>query len=134
MQIKHSPPPVDQFVAFREAVGWGEIDPLSAQRSIENSLFFVSVYKDKQLAGFGRVIGDGCLYFYIQDLVVASRYQGQGVGTAIMTEIEHYLDEVAPTGATVGLLAALGKEGFYQSFGYQARNGEQLGLGLSRVV
>ena len=69
----------------------------------------------------GRVVGDGFLYFYVQDVIVASSHQGKGAGLMIMEEIMSYLDRAAPlkSGAFVGLMAAEGLDVFYSKFGFE---------------
>jgi len=119
---------------MREQIGWGRVDVSMAQISLNNSLFHVTIRDGDTLVGMGRVIGDGAMFFYIQDVVVAPSYQGQGIGHAIMLEIENYLSTAVASGATVGLLAAAGKERFYQKYGYLERTGQPLGLGMCRFV
>jgi predicted N-acetyltransferase YhbS len=74
------------------------------------------------------------MYFYLQDVVVDPSYQGQGIGDNLMHEIETYLAKTARKGATIGLLAAKGKESFYRRFGYQQRPNDTLGNGMCKFV
>lgn len=134
-----SAPCVTDFIALRERVGWGSLQPGLAASSLQNTLFHVTIYQcdhqgTEHLAAMGRVIGDGSLYFYIQDVVVSPDFQGIGLGAEVMQAIESYLAETVTTGATVGLLAAKSKETFYEQFGYQRRDGEAMGLGMCRFV
>lgn len=128
------------FIAMRETVGWGSLDIKLAENSLKNSIFHVTIYSQnthtnqRKLVAMGRIIGDGCMYFYIQDVIVLPEYQGYGLGDKVMQAIEAFLAENTATGATIGLLAAKGKEGFYQRYGYQARDGDTLGLGMCRFV
>ena len=88
--------------------------------------------RTKKLIAMGRVVGDGALFFYIQDLVVLSDYQGQALGGVLMQNIEDYLQTTAQKGATIGLLAVKGKENFYSRFGYVTRAGNNLGFGMCK--
>ena len=133
-QIIHEPPSVDDFVHLRQAIGWGDTDAELAEKSMDNSLFHVSIYDKGILIGIGRVVGDGYMYFYVQDVVVEPKYQGNGIGALLMNEIESYLKKNARAGATVGLLAAKGKEGFYLKYGYLERSGDSLGKGMCKFV
>ena len=45
-----------------------------------------------------------------------------------------YLSKTAKKGSTIGLLAAKGKEGFYQRFKYIERSGEPLGKGMCKFI
>ena len=133
-QIVHQSPEVSEFIRLRRSIGWGETEFEMAENSLESSLFNVSVYDDGMLVGIGRVVGDGYMYFYIQDVVVEPTYQQRGIGSLIMKEIESYLDATAKEGSTIGLLAAKGKESFYSKFGYRERSGDPLGKGMCKFV
>jgi ribosomal protein S18 acetylase RimI-like enzyme len=71
----------------------------------------------------GRVVGDGMIYFYIQDIAVKPEHQSQGIGRRIMDAITAYLKEYAPEKAFVGLFAAQGKETFYNRYGLNRHDG-----------
>lgn len=138
--IKHDSPTTQEFIALRAAIGWEEADAAMVQTSLANSLFHVTIYQHSnsktpdKLIGMGRVVGDGAMYFYLQDVVVDPSYQGQGIGDNLMHEIEAYLAKTARKGATIGLLAAKGKENFYRRFGYQQRPNDTLGNGMCKFV
>lgn len=127
-------PSVEEFSALRKKIGWGEIDALMAKNSLNNSLFHVVIRDNDKLIAMGRVVGDGSMYFYVQDVIVDLEYQGVGLGKMVMDHIEHYLLKAANKGATIGLLAAKGKEEFYTRFGYQHRPNEALGHGMCKFV
>lgn len=100
-------------------MGWEEAINFEAVTiSIEHSLFSVLIKNDEKLIGMGRIIGDGGVYFYIQDVVVHPDYQGQGIGKLIMNNLLNYLVQNAPQKAFVGLFASEGNEKFYQAFDF----------------
>lgn len=127
-------PSVKDFLALRADVGWDSIEPQLAQISLNNSLFHVAIYDNNQLVGMGRVVGDGVMYFYVQDIAVAPDYQGFGLGAKIMTAIENYISNTATKGATIGLLAVQGKEAFYARYGYIERPNASLGHGMCKFI
>lgn len=127
-------PTAEELVMLRDQIGWGELNLSMAKSSLENSLFHVIIRDDLQLIGMARIIGDGVMYFYIQDVIVHPNYQGQGVGATLMTQIEKYLSKTAKKGATVGLLSAKNKEGFYQQYGYTLRPNDALGNGMCKFI
>ena len=94
------PPTAAEYIALRCKVGWDRIEPNTAQNSLNSSLFNTTVRLDGQLIGMARVVGDGFMYFYIQDVIVDPDYQGLGIGHAIMTRVEAYLASACTTGAT----------------------------------
>lgn len=127
-------PSVEDFLILRSKVAWGALDANIAEKSLNNSLFHVAIYHDDQLVGMGRVVGDGAMYFYIQDVVVEPSYQKQGIGAALMDKIEGYLSDATSQGSTIGLLAAQGKEAFYSRYGYTLRPNSSLGHGMCKFI
>jgi len=132
--IKLESPSPEEFSMLRNKIGWGEVEINLAKDSLDNSLFHVTIRDNSQLIGMGRVVGDGAMYFYIQDVVVDPNYQNMGVGSALMIKIENYLSVSARKGSTIGLLAAKGKEAFYVKYGYTQRPNDFLGNGMCRFV
>jgi len=124
------PPAVEEYQALRCAVGWGEADMNAARISLQNSLYWVCVLKDQQVIGCGRVIGDGALCFYVQDIIVLPQYQGRGLGRRIMDKVMEYLRANAHRGGFVGLMAAKGAEGFYLKYGFMTRPTKDYGPGM----
>lgn len=133
-EISFNSPQVEDFANLRLQIGWGAIDLCLAKQSLDNSLFQVAIYHHEKLIAMGRVVGDGFMYFYIQDVIVDPQYQGKGLGNVIMEQIENYLSKVAVKGSTIGLLAAKGKEEFYRKFKYIERSGEPLGKGMCKFI
>lgn len=134
IELSVVPPTAEEFVELRAACGWGAVEPAIAERALAAGLLGVVARDGIRLAGFGRVVGDGVLYFYLQDVIVRPEFRGQGVGRLI---VEALLDEVlrkAPVGATIGLMAAEGKEAFYEKFGFTRRPTDRLGAGMTRFV
>jgi GNAT superfamily N-acetyltransferase len=76
----------------------------------------------------GRIVGDGGMYFYVQDVIVAPVYHGRGLGAQIMDAMIDYLRRTARPGAFVGLMAAQGAEGFYERYGFRRRPDDRPGM------
>jgi GNAT superfamily N-acetyltransferase len=125
-----APSPMD-FAKLRAECGWGLIDTGQASTALENSLFIVSALKDQRTIGFGRIIGDGALNFYIQDIVVAADYRRFGIGRAIVTNLLKQLRGSGKAKCSVGLMAAEGIEDFYRQFGFVQRPSAIFGAGMS---
>lgn len=123
-------PTVEEFTMLRNALGWISPDKDAASKALSNSLYSVCVEHDGKLIGTGRVIGDGGLYFYIQDVIVTPDYQERGIGKMIMDEIMKYLRNSCIQNSFVGLMSAKGKDGFYQKYGFAARPNETYGPGM----
>lgn len=134
VQISQLPPSAFEYNELRRLVGWQVVTSGKAEVALNQSLFHVIARVNEQLIGMARIIGDGSLFFYIQDLIVRPEHQGLGIGHLLMEQVEAYLDSVCCQGSTVGLFAAKGKEGFYTRYGYKERDGEELGLGMCKFL
>lgn len=132
--LKLAKPLMKDFLLLRSKAGWGALDVNLANKSLNHSLFHVTIYHEKQLVAMGRVVGDGAMYFYIQDVIVDSGYQKLGLGAVLMDEIERYLGETSKKGSTIGLLASQGKEAFYAQYGYMERPNSTLGHGMCKFI
>lgn len=63
-------------------------------RGIRNSLDTIGVYDQEQLIGFIRTIGDQETIIYIQDILVLPKYQRQGIGKKLLTDVISKYDHV----------------------------------------
>jgi ribosomal protein S18 acetylase RimI-like enzyme len=123
-----------EYSLLKANIGRGEVNADMVKTALQNSLFHVVIRQENELIAMGRVIGDGALFFYIQDVIVAPEFQGQGLGKLVMSHIEIYLAKVAQAGATIGLFAAKGKESFYVPYAYVERDGDTLGKGMCKFL
>lgn len=124
-------PEPSEYIQIRSESGFGKISLSQSERSLDNSLFIVSVYQTKKLIGIGRIVGDGVLYFYISDVLISPDIKGKGVGGRIMEELISYLNKTANPLSTISLLAAPNKEDFYTKYGFELCPNEYFGKGLS---
>jgi GNAT superfamily N-acetyltransferase len=127
-QVVERIPTVEEYLALREAVGWGRLDEQMTASGLSHALFTVCVLHEGKVIGCGRVIGDGGLYFYLQDIMILPAFQGQGLGKRLVKAILAYLDAHALPGAFVGLMAARGVSTFYTQFGFAVRPPERPGM------
>jgi len=132
--ISTRPPPLSDFITLRAAEGWGEISEEAARTSLAGGLLNVCAYDSDTLAGFGRVVGDGALYFYIQDLIIVPACRGKGLGRQLLKHLLDEIRKIATPGATIGLMAANGKEAFYERFDFVSRPNEIYGAGMTMVI
>lgn len=107
-----------QYVALRAAVGWGTIDEATASRTLQAAAFTICLHRGEALAGLARVMGDGALYFFLADLMVAPGFRGSSHGDALMRAVTDYFDRAARPGATIVLIPVAGRESFYERFGF----------------
>jgi len=133
-QVAAQAPAVEEYLKLRERVGWTSITADLATSALANSLYHVTIREQERLIAMARVVGDGALFFYLQDVVVDPEYQNSGVGHTLMESVENYLAKIAESGATIGLFAAVGNEDFYSRYGYVRRDGAELGFGMCKFV
>lgn len=131
--VKQCLPTADAFNRLRAVVGWRTIALPALTISFKNTLYGVTAEVDGETVACGRIIGDGALYFYIQDVIVLPQYQGQGFGKIIMNNIMNFLKENCPQNSFVGLMAAKGKHAFYEKYGFITRPNEIYGPGMVMI-
>jgi len=127
-------PTASEFNTLRHLMGWVCMEGKITATSLQNSQCCICARYGGELVGVARVVGDGVMYYYIQDVMVHPDWQGKGIGKHLMTLIEEWLQSTVKSGATVALLSAKGKEDFYQKFNYQIRPSSHLGAGMSRFI
>lgn len=111
---------MSEYRTLCTAVGWeAVINVEAALHSLAHSLYHVLALHDGQAIGMGRIVGDGAMYFYLQDIAVHPDHQHQGIGRRMVEHLVAYLSAHAPAQAFVGLFAAQGTERWYTQFGFQ---------------
>lgn len=130
-EITEALPSAEEYNQIRQKIGWRIHDLVVVQDSLPRSLYGVCLRCGEELVGMGRVVGDGGMTFYIQDVIVIPEHQGQGCGALLMERLMNYIQTHAQHNAVVGLMAAYGKEGFYERYGFTRRPNEKLGAGMT---
>jgi len=126
-KILEQSPSVEEYQTLRNAVRWSPVSDQAVERSLKNSLYTVCAYIGKKIVGYGRVIGDGGIYYYIQDVIVLPEFQRRGIGRKIMTSIMNYLENADPS-AFFGLMAAKSFSSFYELYGFKERPPDAPGM------
>ena len=123
---------VEQACGLQESVGFGRPNPKQIERALKNCMYYVSAMVDNEVVGMGRIVGDGVKIVYIQDVFIKPEFQNKGIGKAIMDHLLLFIKEHAmpETTITIGLMAAKGKEGFYNKLGFRVRPNEKEGSGM----
>ena len=121
-------PTVPEYRRLREAAGWGEMTDEGLATGLASALFSCVVLREGEVVACARVVGDGGMYFYVQDVIVVPEYRGRGLGAQVMAAVVGYLEGVARPGAFVGLMAAQDADGFYERYGFQRRPDDRPGM------
>lgn len=127
-QIVERAPTIEEYFALRKGVDWMLFEEEMTAKGLGNALFSVCILYQGKVIGCGRVVGDGGLYFYVQDIIILPDFQGKGLGKRLMQAIMAFLEENARPGAFIGLMAAQGVENFYTQFGFAVRPPDQPGM------
>lgn len=119
---------VEDYQKLRSKVGWHNHDRNAVEDGLKASIFFVCAVMDEEIIGIGRVVGDGNIYFYIQDVIVSPEHQGKGIGVKIIDYLNQLILTKAVPGAFVGLMAAEGLVPLYEKFGFKTRSSDKPGM------
>src|SRR6476469_1306324 len=84
-------PGVDDYRRLRALAGMSPRTRQAAERGLPNTLYGVSLLRDGEVVGMGRIIGDGGCFYTVVDIAVAPDYQGQGHGRRIMDALDAWL-------------------------------------------
>lgn len=112
----------EQLDNLWKAIGWRPRGSEKWREVLSKSSFVYSVWDDKMLVGFGRILEDGimCMFY---DIGVHPDYQGQRIGTRIM---ETLIDQVKDKKyASIGLFTWEENPDnirFYEKFGFKRVN------------
>lgn len=96
-------PEVTEFQLLRQVLGYDEVPDDVVEKALRNSLFAVCAERDSLLIGCVRVVGDGGLYFFIEDLMILpgleSDAEEKSITDYMMDEVMEYLKNNAPKNA-----------------------------------
>ena len=114
----------EDLVRLKVATGLGKRPLQQVEVALKNGLFNVSAICDGKVVGMGRLVGDGAMYWYLQEIIVLPEYQGKGIGKGIVNRLIEHIKSAAIPGTKVdeGLTAIKGKESFYEKFGFMVHS------------
>ncbi len=136
LEIKRGMLTANQFNILAESVGWGHPTIEQVEIALKNSIYTICILEDDKVIAMGRIIGDNSMSYFIKDVVVIPEYQGRGVGRLLINDMLSYLKEITPKDwkFCVELMSALGKETFYEKFGFEKRPSPNCGAGMFLII
>lgn len=134
--LKENSLDIDTYLALRASVNWKQLKRTQAQQALDHSLFTVCAYEGDRPVGMGRIVGDGVVIDYIQDLVVRPDAQAKGIGRMVIERLIRYVREtkLPDTEIMLCLMCAKGREEFYHKFDFIARPTDTLGPGMIQYI
>lgn len=110
---------MDEIKSLYDAVGWkaytDNMDIL--MKGYKNSLKVLAAFKDDELIGIIRAVGDGFTIVFIQDILVMPNEQRKGVGKSLLRAMIDLYPEVRQ----IELVTDIDPKtiGFYKSLGFK---------------
>lgn len=130
VEIVRRMPTLEEHRRLFEVQGWPWYGEEVAERSLAGSRFGAVAVLDGETVGMGRVLGDGGMFHYVQDMVVVPELRGRGVGAAVLDALLEQVRSSAPGETIVGLFSTPEGIPFYRGFGF----GEPELTGLMHVI
>jgi GNAT superfamily N-acetyltransferase len=118
IQLVERFPDAGDYCRLRSAAGMSPKTLAAARKGLPNTLYGVSLRRDGELVGMGRIIGDGGCFYTVVDIAVAPPYQGQGLGKRIMKALDEWLRTHAEPSAYVTLVADGEARHLYAKYGF----------------
>ena len=126
----------DEYLEMRRSVGWSVFPVEEAKEGLKHTSFLCCIRDNSKAIGIGRAIWDHGYVVFIADIIVRPEYQGKGLGSIIMNDLLGKIRQTLKPGhrIMISLLAAKGKEGFYEKFGFIDRPNETFGSGMHQWI
>lgn len=134
--LKENTIDTDVYMELRSSVNWKKLSVIQADKALKGSLYTICAYDNDMPVGMGRIVGDGVVIDYIQDLIVRPEYQHSGVGRMIIERLIEYVKstKLEDTEIMLCLMCAKGREEFYRKFNFIARPTDNLGPGMIQYI
>lgn len=109
----------EQLAALYLESGWwdGQGDTQWLRKMALHSALFLTARHDGQIVGMARVIADRVSDGYVQDVYVAVKCRGQGIGRELVRLVTEAAQEMGLS--WILLIAAPGKTKLYEALGYR---------------
>lgn len=109
------------FLEVIESVGFKTYSKNQITKALKNTMYKVKVIINDELAGIGRVVGDGSIVCMLSDICVKPEFQNKGIGKIIVLELKKLIEDNVKDGEKmqIELAPTAGNEPFYQKCGFK---------------
>lgn len=108
-----------ELINLMNKCGERKRNPKTIIKALRDGLFMVGLYINDELVAFGRLSGDGAMYFLITDVMVDPAYEGSGADMQLYKEIDDFLLAVAPNDSRILVMTNKKYESIFRTFGYE---------------
>ena len=128
--------PAADYQRMRKMAGWKTISEKQAESAVNNCFYSVCAWDEDKVIGMTRLLWNGDYCAYISDVFVDEEYRGQRIATAMINQTITYLKSQMEDDYAVKLflMAAKGRESFYERFGFVQRPNESSGAALDQWI
>lgn len=113
----------NELIELYKSVGWtADVNNIDNLRKGMKRSYVIAAYEDKKLIGLVRALSDYATVVYVQDLLVASDYQGKRVGKGLMHHLLNYFGSVGQIIVTAKNDERTGKFFRYLNFREESKN------------
>lgn len=113
----------NELIELYKSVGWtADVNNIDNLRKGMKKSYVIAAYEDKKLIGLVRALSDYATVVYVQDLLVASDYQGKRVGKSLMHHLLNYFGSVGQIIVTAENDERIGKFFRYLNFREESKN------------
>lgn len=126
--IVNEVPSANIYCELRKKSGLSEKSIESVKLSLPNTIYGVSIMKDKTTVGMGRIIGDGYCFLQIVDIAVLPEHQKKGLGKLIMNYLMEFIKKNTNNDCYISLIADGSAKYLYEKFGFMTTYPKSIGM------
>jgi GNAT superfamily N-acetyltransferase len=115
----------EEKLRLYKAVGWGD---LYTEPEKDPMLFTAVAVSNGRAVGAASMSGNGINCYVLRDVMVMPDQQGKGIGGRLLDEVLAWMEDEAPKGGSIILLAPEDKVGFYERYGFIGPNHGVVGM------
>jgi ribosomal protein S18 acetylase RimI-like enzyme len=113
-------PTVEEHARLFERVGWPWYGEVATRRALAGSSFGAVAMRGDEIVGMGRVVGDGSVFFYLQDVVVDPDVQRLGIGSSLVRALLARARESKSATSFCGVFATQTAVDLYARHGFRS--------------